>query len=74
MNLIDRIVGWFSPEAGAQREAWRQVLQEYRNYDAGSHGRANANWRAFNQSAEYTDRYSRLPYLDSAKRLCAEVA
>ena len=59
MNLIDRIVGWFSPEAGAQREAWRQVLQEYRNYDAGSHGRANANWRAFNQSAEYTDRYSR---------------
>ena len=59
MNLIDRIVGWFSPEAGAQREAWRQVLQEYRNYDAGSHGRANANWRVFNQSAEYTDRYSR---------------
>ena len=59
MNLIDRIVGWFSPEAGAQREAWRQVLQEYRNYDAGSHGRANSNWRVFNQSAEYTDRYSR---------------
>lgn len=59
VNLIDRIVGWFSPEAGAQREAWRQVLQEYRNYDAGSHGRANANWRVFNQSAEYTDRYSR---------------
>ena len=59
VNLIDRIVGWFSPEAGAQREAWRQILQEYRNYDAGSHGRANANWRVFNQSAEYTDRYSR---------------
>ena len=59
MNLIDKIVGYFSPEAGAQREAWRQVLQEYRNYDAGSHGRTNANWRVFNQSAEYTDRYSR---------------
>ena len=52
MNLIDKIVGYFSPEAGAQREAWRQVLQEYRNYDAGSHGRTNANWRVFNQSAE----------------------
>ena len=29
------------------------------NYDAGSHARLNANWRATNQSAELTDRYDR---------------
>ena len=59
MNWLDRVIGWFSPETAANREAWRQVLQEYRNYDAGNYGRTNTNWRAVNQSAEYTDRYSR---------------
>lgn len=59
MNWLDNLIGWISPEAGAKREAWRQVLEEQRHYDAGSHGRQNANWYATNQSAEYTDRYSR---------------
>ena len=59
MNLLDSIIGWFSPETAAKREAWRQALNEYRNYDAGNSGRLNANWYATNQSAEYTDRYSR---------------
>lgn len=59
MNWLDNLIGWFNPELGARREAWRQLLEEQRHYDAGNHGRLNANWRATNQSAEYTDRYSR---------------
>ena len=56
MNLIDRIVGWVSPQRGFARQAWRDAL---RHYDAGDDSRLNANWRAINTSAEQTDRYSR---------------
>ena len=59
MNWIDAIIGWFSPETAARREAWRQVLEEQRNYDAGNYSRLNSGWRVVNQSAEYTDRYAR---------------
>lgn len=59
MSWLDNLIGWISPEAGAKREAWKQTLEEMRHYDAGSYGRRNANWYAINQSAEYTDRYSR---------------
>ena len=59
MNFLDAIIGFFSPEAGARREAWRQNLEEMRNYDAGNFGRLNAGWIAYNQSAEQTDRYNR---------------
>ena len=34
-------------------------MEEQRHYDAGDPSRLNANWRVSNQSAEYTDRYSR---------------
>lgn len=56
MNIIDRVVGWVSPQRGFTRLAWRDAL---RNYDAGDDSRLNANWRAINASAEQTDRYSR---------------
>lgn len=59
MNWLDGIIGFISPEWGARREAWRQSLTEMRNYDAGNYDRGNANWRVLNQSAEFTDRYSR---------------
>lgn len=59
MNLLDNIIGWISPEAGARREAWRKSLEEMRSYDAGNYGRLNAGWVAYNQSAEQTDRYNR---------------
>ena len=59
MGWLDNLIGWISPEAATKREAWRQVLSEYKNYDAGNGGRLNANWRVTNQSAENTDRYSR---------------
>ena len=59
MNWLDKFIGWINPEAGARREAWRHVMEEQRNYDAGADSRLNRNWYASNQSAEYTDRYSR---------------
>lgn len=58
-NWIDNLIGWISPEWGAKREAWRQLMEEQRHYDAGNYDRLNANWRVSNLSAEYTDRYSR---------------
>ena len=58
-NVLDNIIGFISPAAGARREAWRQYLDEQRNYDAGGYDRLNAGWVAYNQSAEQTDRYSR---------------
>lgn len=59
MSWLDNIIGWFNPERAAKREAWRQVWDEYRHYDAGDFSRNNSHWYATNQSAEYTDRYSR---------------
>ena len=59
MNFLDNIIGFFNPEAAAKREAWRQVLEEQRHYDAGNNSRLNSHWWATNQSAENTDRYSR---------------
>lgn len=59
MTWLDKLIGWINPEAGAKREAWRQSIEQLRNYDAGDGSRLNANWRVTNQSAEHTDRYSR---------------
>ena len=59
MSWLDDIISFISPEWGAKREAWRQSLYEMRSYDAGDYSRGNANWRVVNQSAEYTDKYSR---------------
>lgn len=58
-NILDNIIGFISPEWGARREAWRRQLDEQRHYDAGNYDRLNAGWVAYNQSAEFTDRYSR---------------
>lgn len=58
-NWLDKAIGFFSPVAGCKRESWRQNLEQMRNYDAGDYSRLNANWRAVNDSAEYTDRGNR---------------
>lgn len=59
MSLLDNIIAYISPSAAAKREAWRQALELQRHYDAGDSRRLNSGWIATNQSAEYTDRYSR---------------
>lgn len=58
-NWLDGLIGFVSPEAGYRREAWRQGLNEVRNYDAGNYNHANANWRVVNESAEMIDSGSR---------------
>lgn len=59
MNILDTVISYFSPKWGAEREAWKRYGEAMRNYDAADYGRGSANWRAVNQSAELTDRYSR---------------
>ena len=48
-------------QAEEELQDWgvRVELRLLRGYDAASHGRLNAGWRVFNESAELTDRYSR---------------
>lgn len=60
MGLLDNIVAAISPEAAYRRMAFRQAYEEMKSaYDAGSYDKGNRNWRVSNNSAEYTDRYSR---------------
>ena len=59
MGLIDNVIAAVSPKRAYEREAWRQGLEAMRGYDAAGFGRINSGWRAHNESAEITDRYSR---------------
>lgn len=61
MNTLDKIIGFFSPEKAYRREMFRRewnAMQRH-GYDAGSFGRLNSGWAAFNESAEMTDRNER---------------
>lgn len=58
-NFIDNIIEFFSPEAGYRRQAFRNAIEDIRNYDAAGYGRHNNNWRVVNESGEETDRFSR---------------
>jgi lambda family phage portal protein len=69
MGFIDSIVARFSPKAAYEREAYRRAYDWLRNYDAGNYDRPNQNWRAGIQSAELTDRYSRMEVLARARDL-----
>ena len=69
MGFIDSIVAKFSPKAAYEREAYRRAYDWLRNYDAGDYDRPNQNWRVDNQSAELTDRYSRMNVLARARDL-----
>lgn len=53
MNLLDKVVSVFSPEAGVKRAAARSMLDQYREreYAAAQHGRRNKAWRARSTSA-----------------------
>ena len=59
VGLLDNMIAALSPRRAYERELWRQGLDNLRGYDAAGYGRINAGWRARNESAEITDRYSR---------------
>jgi len=49
LNSIDKVVGWFSPRAGARRAYYRAALAQYEG--AGT-GRRTKHWNARNRSAD----------------------
>lgn len=53
MNVVDKTVAFFSPEAGLRRACARQLLDQTaaREYAAAGSGRRNAGWRGRNTSA-----------------------
>lgn len=59
VSFLDNVIAAVSPKRAYEREAWRQGLEAMRGYDAAGYGRINSGWRAHNESAETTDRYSR---------------
>ncbi len=58
---LENVIGWVSPRAACEREAWRLQLENMRGngYDAADGGRLSANWRAVNEAADLTDRSAR---------------
>lgn len=46
MNLIDRAIGYFAPEAGLRRASARAQTAVVMNYDAASRGRRTYGWKA----------------------------
>lgn len=61
-NILDNIISYISPMAGAKRAAWRyygEDIERIRRYDAGSHDRLNTNWMPINESGQQTDTMQR---------------
>lgn len=63
LNIIDRFALFVNPEWAYQRIAWKQGVEQVRNYDAGSSGRANGNWTTVNNTAQQTDK----PFRDAVR-------
>jgi lambda family phage portal protein len=51
MNVLDRVVGFFSPVAGVKRASARATLDSVRKYDGAMGGRRTDGWTATNASA-----------------------
>jgi lambda family phage portal protein len=51
MNLIDRAIEIFKPQAAVARAAARHSLNQIRSYDGAMFGRRTQNWKANNASA-----------------------
>lgn len=61
-NILDSIISYISPRAGAERTAWRyygEDIERIRKYDAGNHERLNTNWMPINESGQQTDTLQR---------------
>src|SRR5690348_16186506 len=51
MNVLDRLVSVFAPEAGLRRVWARNMLDRQRNYAAAESGRRNKGWKGRSTSA-----------------------
>lgn len=51
LNPIDRLVGWFSPQAGLRRARARVALSLARGYEGAKRGRRTGGWEAGGASA-----------------------
>lgn len=73
-NLVDRVVGWFAPKAGAERIAWRTrltALADQGGYKGGRRDRRpTRNWRPFGGSADADT----LPDLDDLRTRARDLA
>ena len=49
MNIIDKLIGWVSPQRAYERQAYRDAL---RQYDAASMDRLNSDWQPAYGTAE----------------------
>lgn len=49
MNIIDKVIGWISPQRAYERQAYRDAL---RQYDAASMDRLNSDWQPAYGTAE----------------------
>lgn len=52
MTVIDRVIGYFAPEAGLRRLTARAQTNVVMNYDAASRGRRTYGWKASATSAD----------------------
>lgn len=60
MNVLDKVIGFISPERAWERMQYRNAM---RNYDSGNSDRLNGGWTAVNATAEQTDQ----PYRDTIR-------
>lgn len=51
MNVLDQVIGFFSPEAGARRVFARAAFHQARSYEAAKRTRRTADWRESHSSA-----------------------
>lgn len=63
MNIVDKIINFFSPRHGAERMAWRNA------YDTASFGDRNANWKPPSEVTDVSLAYERQIALDRARDL-----
>ena len=55
MNIIDKVIGWVSPQRAYERIACRDALRQYealRQYDAASMDRLSSDWQPAYGTAE----------------------
>lgn len=52
LNIVDRVINFFSPSSGTRRMAHRFAQQQVRRFEAAGHGRRRDNIRASSTSAQ----------------------